>query len=67
MFCSLDDLMTSLLCSLHHITDQFHNTCDKKIILDSIQSFSLHATKCLIRVTGLLSAALTFCKGTFEQ
>ena len=29
IFCNLDKLMTSLLCFLHYIIDQFHNTCDK--------------------------------------
>ena len=28
MFCNLDELMKSLLCYLHYITDQFCNTCD---------------------------------------
>ena len=27
MFCNLDELMTSLLCFVHYIIDQFHNTC----------------------------------------
>ena len=30
MFCNLYELMTSLLCFLHYIIDQFRNTCDKK-------------------------------------
>ena len=29
MFCNQDELMTSLLCFLHYIIDQFRNTCDK--------------------------------------
>ena len=33
MFCNLDKLMTSLLCFLHYIIDQFHNNCDKKFYL----------------------------------
>ena len=66
MVCNLDKLMTSLLCFLHHIIEQFRNTCDKKILLDSIQPFSFHATKCPVRVTGLLPAVLTFREGIFE-
>ena len=65
MFCNLDELMTSLLCLLHYIIDQFRNTCDKKL-LDSVQPFSFHATKCPVRVTGLLPAVLTFREGIFE-
>ena len=30
MFCHLDEQMALLLCFLHYIIDQFHNTCDKK-------------------------------------
>ena len=30
MFYNLDKLMTSLLSFLHHIVDQFCNTCDNK-------------------------------------
>ena len=30
MFCNLDELMTSPLCFLHYIIEQFRNTCDKK-------------------------------------
>ena len=30
-FANLDELVTSLLCFLHDIIDQFHNTWDKKI------------------------------------
>ena len=32
-FFNLYELMTSLLCFLHHIIDQFRNTCDKKYYL----------------------------------
>ena len=66
MFCNLDELMTSLLCILHHIIDKFCNTCDKKISLDSVQPFSFHVTKCPVRVTSLLPAVLTFREGIFE-
>ena len=31
MFCNLDELMTSLLCFLLYIIEQFRNTCDKKV------------------------------------
>ena len=58
--------MTSLLCLLHYIIDQFSNTCDKQKLLDSVQPFSFHATKCPVRVTGLLPAVLTFREGIFE-
>ena len=30
MFCNLDEIMTSLLCFLHYIIDQFLNICDQK-------------------------------------
>ena len=65
MFCNLDEQMTSLLCFLHYIIDQFHDTRDK-ILLDSIQPFSFHATKYPVRMTGLLPAVLTFREGIFE-
>ena len=70
MFCNLDELMTSRFCLLHYIIDQFRNTCDKKKKkkkkFDSVQPFSFHATKCPVRVTGLLPAVLTFREGIFE-
>ena len=31
MFCNLDELMKSLLCFSHYITDQFCKTCDKRM------------------------------------
>ena len=67
MFCNLDEIMTSLLCFLHYTIDRFRNTCDKKLI-DSIQSFAFHVTKCpvRVRVTCLLPAVLTFREGIFE-
>ena len=62
MLCNLDELMTSPLWVffLHHTIDQFHITFDNFFVLDSVQPFSDHATKCLVRVTGLLPAVLTF-------
>ena len=33
MFCNLDKLMTTLLCFLHYIIDQFRNICDKKYLI----------------------------------
>ena len=66
MFCNRDELMTSLLCFLHYIIDQFRNACDKKNSLDSVKPFSFHATKCPVRVMGLLPAVLTFREGVFE-
>ena len=66
MFCNLDELMMSLLYFLHYIIDQFRNICDKIVLLDSIQPFSFHATKCPVRVTGLLPAVLTLREGNFE-
>ena len=66
MFCNLDELMTSLLCFIHHIIDQFRYACDKKMLIGSVQPFSFHATKYSVRVTGLLPAVLTFCEGIFE-
>ena len=66
MFCNLDKLLTSLLCFLHYIIDQFHNTCDNFFLLDSTQPFSSHATKCPVRVECLLPAMLTFREGIFE-
>ena len=33
MFCNLGELMTSLLCFLHYIIDQFGNACDEKFHL----------------------------------
>ena len=66
MFCNLNKLMKSLLCFLHYIIDQFHNTCDKKKLLDSAQPSSFHATKCPVRVACLLPAVLTFRRGIFE-
>ena len=65
MFCNLDKLMTSLLCVLHYIIDQCHNTLQKSL-LDSAQPFSFHATKCPVRVVCLLPAVLTFRGGIFE-
>ena len=65
MFCNLDELMTSLLCFLHYILDQFGNACEKNS-LDSVQPFSFHARKYPVRVTGLLPAVLTFSERIFE-
>ena len=62
IFCNLDELMTSLLCFLHYVIDQFCITSDKNFLLDSIQPCSSNATKCPVRVTGLLPAVLTFRK-----
>ena len=39
MFCNLDELMTSLLCLLHYIIDEFRNTCDKKNCLTPYNHF----------------------------
>ena len=50
MFYNLDELITSLLCFLHYIIDQFRNTCDR----------------CPARVTGLLPLVLTLREGIFE-
>ena len=68
MFCNLDELMTSLLffCFLLRYTiDYFRNTCDKKIILDSVDHFQSMRQN-VQWVTGLLPAVLTFREAIFE-
>ena len=59
MFCNLDELMTSLLCFLHYIIDQFRNTRDKKFHM-------IPFNHCPVRVTDLLPAVLTFREKIFE-
>ena len=66
MFCNIDQLITSLFCFSHYIIDQFRNTCDKNNLLDSVQPFSFHATKCPVRVTDLLPAVSNFWEGIFR-
>ena len=56
--------VTTLFFTLHHRPISKHLW--QKIVLDSVQPFSFHATKCLVKVTGLLPAVLTFHKVIFE-
>ena len=59
--------MTSLLCFLYYILDQFCNPCDKtkqnkqtNKKFYSVQPFLFHLTKCQVRLTDLLPAVSTF-------
>ena len=64
MFCNLDELITSLLCFLHYIIDQFRNTCDKKYF---IPYSHFHSMREYVRQgKDLLPAVLTCREGIFE-
>ena len=64
MFRNLDQLMMSLLCFLHYIIDQFHNTCDKNFTR-FLTTIFIPCDKMSGKGDGSSASSVDLCEGIF--